>query len=188
MGPIDRMCADEKLTQLPDCFADSTSLTLNPDYSGNFVYSDPEFSFKHSLAVTAIEFPDEYNFEKYSDWLFVSDYNNGKIYKFQLNSDRTGFIFSNPDLSDLVLDDNDEMDEILFAKGFQTITDIEFHDDAMYVLSISDGSIYKIYEPTEKELDNKNMQDTILTLILIGTAIAATLGITVGIIRRKRSN
>ena len=58
----------------------------------------------------------------------------------------------------------------------------------MYVLSISDGSIYKIYEPTEKELDNKNMQDMILTLILIGTAIAATLGITVGIIRRKRSN
>ena len=85
-----------------------------------------------------------------------------------------------------MLDDNDEMDEILFAKGFQTITDIEFHDDAMYVVSISDGSIYKIYEPTQSELANKIVQDTILTLILVGTAIAVTLGITIGVIRRKR--
>ena len=176
MGPVDRNNPDIGGTQtIPTTFE-------------NFVYSDPEFSFKHSLAVTAIEFPDENNFGKYSDWLFVGDYNNGKIYKFQLNSDRTGFIFSNPDLSDLVLDDKDEIDEILFAEGFQTVTDIEFHNDAMYVLSISDGSIYKIYEPTKEELSNKIMQDTILTIILIGTAIAAALGITVGIIHRKRSS
>ena len=56
----------------------------------------------------------------------------------------------------------------------------------MYVVSISDGSIYKIYEPTEEELADKIAQDTILTLILVGTAIAVTLGVTMGVIRRKR--
>jgi glucose/arabinose dehydrogenase len=174
MGPVDR--------DNPDIDGPQTI----PTTFENFVYSDPEFSFERAVAVTAIEFPGKGDFEKYSDWLFVGDYNNGRIYKFQLNSDRTEFVFSNPELSDLVLDDNDEIDEILFAKGFQTISDIEFHDGAMYVVSISDGSIYKIYEPTEEELADKIAQDTILTLILVGTAIAVTLGVTMGVIRRKR--
>jgi len=55
----------------------------------------------------------------------------------------------------------------------------------MYVVSIFDGSIYKIYEPTEMEV-NKTAQDTILTLILVVTAIIVALGITIGVIRRKR--
>ena len=75
--------------------------------------------------------------------------------------------------------------KILFAEGFQTISDIEFHDDVMYVVSIFDGSIYKIYKPTEMEV-NKTAQDTILTLILVVTAIIVALGITIGVIRRKR--
>ena len=170
----------------PSYRVDADLSTLNPKPFENFVYSDPEFSWHVTVAPTAIAFPDKDSFERYSDWLFVGDYNNGRIYKFQLNSERTGFIFSNPELSDLVLDDNDEIDEILFAEGFQTISDIEFHDDAMYVVSISDGSIYKIYEPTQSELANKIAQDTILTLILVGTAIAVTLGVTMGVIRRKR--
>ena len=173
MGPVDRDNPDINGIQ-----------TVPPPFE-NFIYSDPEFSFERPVAVTAIEFPDGDSFEKYSDWLFVGDYNNGRIYKFQLNSERTGFIFSNPELSDLVLDDNDEIDEILFAEGFQTISDIEFHDGAMYVVSISDGSVYKIYEPTEEEV-NKTAQDTILTLILVVTAIIIALGVTIGVIRRKR--
>ena len=118
--------------------------TLNQKPFENFVYSDPEFSWHTTVAPTAIAFPDKDSFERYSDWLFVGDYNNGRIYNFQLNSDRTGFVFYNQKLSDLVLDDNDEVDEILFAKGFQGVTDIKFHDGAMYVVVIGDGSIYKI--------------------------------------------
>ena len=118
--------------------------TLNQKPFENFVYSDPEFSWHVTVAPTAIAFPDKDSFERYSDWLFVGDYNNGRIYNFQLNSDRTGFVFYNQKLSDLVLDDNDEVDEILFAEGFQGVTDIKFHDGAMYVVVIGDGSIYKI--------------------------------------------
>jgi len=133
MGPADR--AD----------ADLSTLSSNP--SENFVYSDPEFSWYEAVAPTAISFPDKDSFRKYSDSLFVGDFNTGAIYNFQLNSDRTGFVFSNPDLSDLVLDDNDEIDEILFASGFQGVIDIKFHDGAMYAVSdpYGDGIIYKIY-------------------------------------------
>ena len=173
MGPVDRDNPDINGIQ-----------TVPPPFE-NFIYSDPEFSFERPVAVTAIEFPDGDSFEKYSDWLFVGDYNNGRIYKFQLNSERTGFIFSNPELSDLVLDDNDEIDEILFAEGFQTISDIEFHDDAMYVVSIFDGSIYKIYEPTVEEA-NKIVQEMILTLILVVIVIVVTMGVMIYVIRRKR--
>ena len=135
--------------------------------SGEFVYSDPEFSWEISIGVTAIAFPDNNSFRKYSDSLFVGDFNNGRIYKFHLNEDRTGFVFSNPDLSDLSLDnyqrdfesegikchacdelphnDDDDPREIIFADGIPGgVTDIEFHNDAMYVVSIFDGTIYKI--------------------------------------------
>ena len=55
----------------------------------------------------------------------------------------------------------------------------------MYVVSISDGSVYKIYEPTEEEA-NKIAQDTILTLILVGIVIVVALGVMIYVIRRKR--
>jgi uncharacterized protein YjbI with pentapeptide repeats/glucose/arabinose dehydrogenase len=133
----------------------------------NFVYSDPEFSWYKMVAPTAIEFPDKDNFRKYSDWLFVGDFNNGRIYKFQLNADRTGFVFSNPGLSDLVLDANDEIAEILFAEAIPGgVTDIEFHNDAMYVVSILDGSIYKIYS---KELQKKTEEAKFEMLKLLKT-------------------
>jgi len=129
----------------------SPSLALSSD---DFVYSDPEFSWEDPVGVTSISFPDNTGFEKYSDWLFVGDFNNGRIYKFHLNEDRTGFVFSSPHLSDLVLDkgkkstDNevdDDPHEILFAEGIAGgVVDIEFHDNAMYVVSIFDGTIYKI--------------------------------------------
>ena len=111
----------------------------------NFEYSEPEFSWYSTVAPTAIAFPDKDGFTKYSDWLFAGDWETGTVYNFQLNSDRTGFVFSTPGLSDLVLDDNDKRDEIIFADGFQGVVDIKFHDGVMYVLTYGDGSIYKIY-------------------------------------------
>ena len=112
-----------------------------------FAYSDPEFSWHTPVGVTAIAFPDMTNFGKYQDWLFVGDFNNGRIYKFQLNSDRTEFIFSAPNLKDLVYDSDDKLNEILFAETFPGgVTDIKFGNDAMYVVSpFYHGSIYKIY-------------------------------------------
>ena len=157
--------------------------------SEEFTYSDPEFSWEVPVGVTAIAFPDNNKFGKYSDWLFVGDFNNGRIYKFQLNEDRTGFVFSSPHLSDLVLDkyqrdfesegikchacdelphnDDDDPSEILFAEGIAGgVVDIEFHGSDMYVVSIFDGTIYKIspkqpLRPTQQYQDGFNHKEIV---------------------------
>ena len=145
MGPADRDFFDGGTKFVhPSKILDAS--WIKPQSLEGFVYSDPEFSWHTAVGVTAIAFPDMNNFGKYKDWLFVGDFNNGRIYKFQLNSDRTEFIFSTPNLKDLVYDNDDELNEILFAETFSGgITDIKFGHDAMYVVSHSDGSIYKIY-------------------------------------------
>ena len=150
MGPVDRDnpdCVIDPYTRLAMCPPVSQTIPLPFE---NFVYSDPEFSWYEPVGPTAIAFPDLTSFGKYSDMLFVGDYHHGRIYNFQLNSDRTEFVFSDQRLSDLVLDKlNDKVEKILFGKGFKTVTDIEFRHDAMYVVSIAGGSaggsIYKIY-------------------------------------------
>ena len=48
--------------------------------------------------------------------LFVGDYHHGRIYNFQLNSDRTEFVFSDQRLSDLVLDKLDDKVEKILTK------------------------------------------------------------------------
>ena len=127
----------------------------------DFRYSEPEFSWDDTVGVTAIEFPNEDGFSVYSDYMFVSDFNNSRLYKFKLNSDRTGFVFNHPGLNDLILeysnaelavlkklatDVNVQLEDILFARNVPGgITDIEFHKGEMYVVSIFDGSIYKFF-------------------------------------------
>jgi len=113
--------------------------TLSEEYK----YSDPEFSWEKSIAPTALEFA-ESEFGEYKNWLFIGDCNHGNIYKFKLNSDRGGFVFNNPSLNDLVLHVEDNNDEILFAEGFGCITDIQFKNNEMFVVSLVDGTIYKI--------------------------------------------
>jgi len=92
----------------------------------NFVYSDPEFSWEQTVAPTSILFPDSISFANYTDSVFVADCNNGNIYNFTLNQTRDSFVFTNPDLSDLVLNTGDDSGEIEFGSGFGCITDLEY--------------------------------------------------------------
>jgi len=109
----------------------------------DFVYSDPEFSWEDTIAPTALMFTNSESFANYSDTLFVGGC-NGRVYNFSLNEFRNGFIFSNPEFSDLVLDIEDDPTEIQWGSGFGCITDIEMGpDNFMYVVSIS-GKIYRL--------------------------------------------
>ena len=160
-GPVERsnpdlavILEDKQSEVSTKCLADIAGIivpncTLNPKPFEDFRYSDPEFSWYSSVGVTGIEFPDKNSFSKYRNSLFVGDWVYGNIYKFQLNEDRTELNFSNPNLSDLVLDVDDEMDEILFGV-VPSLSDIKFHNDAMYIVEFGarsggEGSIYKIY-------------------------------------------
>jgi glucose/arabinose dehydrogenase len=125
---------------------------INDSEFQDYSYSDPKFSWYDTVGPTAIAFPNFTSFEKYKDWLFVGNSNNGNIYKFQLDVERDDFIFYDTNLSkDLVLDLNDSSDEIIFANIPGIITDIKFNDDGMYIVNYSDGIIYRIYP---KEFDS----------------------------------
>ena len=114
-------------------------------------YSDPEFSWYLPIGVTDIEFFNSDKLgDKYEDNIFVGDINNGRMYFFELNKNRTGLDISNghsynKSLRDLVADNADEASKVTFGSGFDRITDIETGPDGLlYVLSYDSGRVYKI--------------------------------------------
>jgi len=110
----------------------------------NFVYSQPEFSWEDTVAPTSILFIDSVSFANYSDSVFVGDSNNGNLYKFTLNQSRDSFVFTDPDLTDLVLNFGDDSTEIEFGDGFGRITDIEMGPDGFLYVVSNFGKIYRI--------------------------------------------
>jgi glucose/arabinose dehydrogenase len=118
-------------------------------------YADPVFSWKDPVGLTDLEFLNSTVFgPEYSYNLFVSDINNGNLYFFELNDNRTGIKLTDSDLDDLtvqVADDEQELSEIVFGNGFEGgITDIETGPDGfLYVLSFN-GNIYRIFPVTDE--------------------------------------
>src|ERR671915_1911283 len=113
-------------------------------------YADPLFSCAEPPAVTDIEFLDSSNLgDKYANNIFVGDINNGNLYFFGINENRNAIQLDaaqqESGLSDLVVDNEEELSAITFGSGFGGITDIETGPDGfLYVLSYDDGIIYRI--------------------------------------------
>jgi len=124
--------------------ANDTTLKNLPGYPG-YYYHDPQFTWEQTVAPTGLSFIDSKEFEKYKNSLFVGDCNNGNLYRFELNDDRDGFVFSSDQLSDKIANVGDSMDEIIFGTGFGCITDVVAGPDGLlYLVSLSDGTIYRI--------------------------------------------
>ena len=124
--------------------ANDTTLKNLPGYPG-YYYHDPQFTWEKTVAPTGLSFIDSKEFEKYKNSLFVGDCNNGNLYRFELNDDRDGFVFRSAQLSDKIANVGDSMDEIIFGTGFGCITDvIAGPDGLLYLVSLSDGTIYRI--------------------------------------------
>jgi glucose/arabinose dehydrogenase len=117
------------------------------DFDGRGRYSDPEFTWQQTVAPTGLDFLDSSALgATYQNDLFVGDYNNGNLYHFDLNQDRTQLILGGG-LADRALDSGDEVGDILFGTGFGGITDVEVGPDGyLYVLTFQDdgGSIFRI--------------------------------------------
>ena len=115
-------------------------------------YADPVFSWSQSTGITDIEFLNSTRLgESFSGNLFVGDANNGNLYYFTLDSDRTGLdLESDEGLEDLVADNIEEVDAVTFGTGFPAaITDIETGPDGLlYVLTYS-GDLYRISPVSE---------------------------------------
>jgi glucose/arabinose dehydrogenase len=119
-------------------------------------YIDPVFSWQITPAVTDIEFLHSQKLgDKYANNIFVGDYNNGNIYYFEINEDRSGIKFdaSQTDLIDLVADNEEESSTIIFGSGFGSITDITTGPDGfLYILSYDDGIIYRITSSSNNQV------------------------------------
>lgn len=119
-------------------------------------YIDPVFSWQITPAVTDIEFLHSQKLgDKYANNIFVGDYNNGNIYYFEINEDRSGIKFdaSQTDLIDLVADNEEESSTIIFGSGFGSITDITTGPDGfLYILSYDDGIIYRIASSSNNQV------------------------------------
>jgi glucose/arabinose dehydrogenase len=119
-------------------------------------YADPLFSWKIPPAITDIEFLHSSKLgDKYTNNIFVGDNNNGNVYYFEVNEDRTGLKFdaSQTGLTDLVVDDEEELSAIIFGSGFGSITDIATGPDGfLYILSFDDGVIYRVSPSSNNQI------------------------------------
>jgi aldose sugar dehydrogenase len=114
-------------------------------FSGSH-YAEPKFSWLSVVAPTAIVFTNAAALGvDYQNDVIVGDVNNGNLYRFKLNGTRNGFVFTNPNLGDLVADNNGELQELIWGTGFGGITDLKIGPDGLlYVLSFSLGRIFVI--------------------------------------------
>jgi aldose sugar dehydrogenase len=110
-------------------------------------YSDPEFTWQQTVAPMGLDFLNSSALgAAYQNDLFVGDYNNGNLYHFDLNENRTQLILGGG-LADRALDPGDEVDDILFGTGFGGIADVKVGPDGyLYILTFQDddGSIFRI--------------------------------------------
>jgi glucose/arabinose dehydrogenase len=120
----------------------TTDLVIFPDSH----YADPKFAWFSTVGPTGIVFMNGASLGvDYQNNVFVGDINNGNLYRFRLNPTRDGFIFTNPNLGDLVADNNAELQEIILGTGFVGITDLKIGSDGLlYVLSFSLGKIFVV--------------------------------------------
>jgi len=132
-----------------------------PGYE-DYVYGDPKFSWEKVVAPVGINFGNFKETRNYDNSLFVGDCNNGHLYKFELNQNRDGFVFSNPNLQDNLVNENDSTDEIMLGTGFRCITDIEVGPDGfLYLVSHGERVIYRIL-PIEAVAEN-SLETNIIT-------------------------
>jgi len=113
------------------------------DFGGKGIYSGPEFTWIRTVGPTAIKFFNSDKFgAEYKNDMFVADINNGNIYHFDLNANRTSLLLDGQ-LKDKIADRPEELEKVIFAKGFNGIADMQVGPDG-YLYVLSNGSIYRI--------------------------------------------
>jgi glucose/arabinose dehydrogenase len=115
------------------------------DFDGKGKYREPEFTWNHTVGPTALKFVSTAKLGKQvENDILVADVNNGRIYHFKLDQNRTGLILNGP-LNDKVANSDKELKNVIFATGFGLITDLKIGPDGyLYIVVFNEGKIYRI--------------------------------------------
>lgn len=118
--------------------ADLVSLGLRANYQ------DPKLSWDSTVAPTDLEFLNSSRLgAQYRNDLFAGDVNTGSLYRFDLTSNRKSLQLPVA-LSDRVVDGGDATAGIVFGSGFGVTSDILTGPGGLFVLSLSNGTLYRI--------------------------------------------
>jgi aldose sugar dehydrogenase len=115
-------------------------------FVGNGIYRAPELATLQTIAPTAIKFLNSGKLgRQYENTIFMGDVDNGNLYNFKLNEDRTALALEGP-LADKIANTPQELqDGAVLGQGFGVITDIQVgpDDGYLYILTLN-GSLYRI--------------------------------------------
>jgi glucose/arabinose dehydrogenase len=99
------------------------------NFLGSSSYADPVFSWGSAQGITDIEFYDSDRLgNNYTNNIFIGDFNNGHLYYFEVNGNRSSLQFEHPRLADdLVASNERQVGAVIFGRGFiGGITDIDW--------------------------------------------------------------
>jgi glucose/arabinose dehydrogenase len=132
-----------------DFIPNASYATYNPPnlvtFEGKGKYQSPQFTWNQTVGPTALIFlsTDKLG-KKYKNDMFVADVNNGRIYHFKLNQNRTELLLEGP-LKDKVADEDKELKNVIFAGGFGMISELDVGPDGyLYFVVFNEGKIYRI--------------------------------------------
>jgi hypothetical protein len=116
--------------------------------------------------------------ESYKNDLFVGTVKSGAILKFDLSPSRKTLSLSGP-LADTVADNSAdgllaEQSSVLFGSGFGIVSDLVPGPGGMYVLSLSNGTLYRITTATGATPSSLTVVPEPLTIALILPLLGAT--------------
>ncbi|ALI37570.1 Soluble aldose sugar dehydrogenase YliI precursor [Candidatus Nitrosocosmicus oleophilus] len=130
--------------------------TLNPsnlvDFNGSGKYRTPELTWQQPIGIVALGFLNSsYLGNEYLNTMFVSDINNGYVYNFKLDKNRTGLELNGPLKDKIVnstkgINDYSEISSNIFGMNMGLISDIKMGPDGyIYFLKMNDNYFGKLY-------------------------------------------
>jgi hypothetical protein len=122
----------------------------------NAYYDDPRFSWYTPIGVAAICFLRSARFDAdLRDQCVIGESVNGRLYLFQMNTNRNGFRFTDTRLYDLVADSSEERDLNAWGLNWGVASDLKIGPDGyLYVVSHLANRIHRIRPVNPPEILN----------------------------------
>jgi len=121
------------------------------DFGGKGKYHEPKFVWDRTVAPTALTFLNSSKLgSQYLNDMFVGSVEDGRIFHFKLNDNRTDLALPNS-LKNKIVSEKGEEGQIMFGEDFGIVTDMQVgpHDGYLYVVSgdrpNNVGAIYRIF-------------------------------------------